>query len=126
MVLLDTDIMIDLLRRQPAALAWLESLGSTSILLPGYVGMELVQGSRNKQEQATLLRFLSRFQVVWPSAAACDDAMQAFARFRQSHNLGMLDSLIAYTALDQHLPLHTFNQKHYDCIDTLTTIQPYQ
>jgi predicted nucleic acid-binding protein len=125
MILLDTDIMIDLLRRHPAALQWLGSLGAAPLLLPGYVVMELLEGSQNKHEQTTLLRFLSRFQVVWPSAPACDAAMQDFARCRLSHSLGMLDSLIAHTALEHHLPLHTFNQKHYTCVTALTTIQPY-
>lgn len=95
------------------------------MLLPGYVVMELVQGSQNKREQNALLRFLRTFHVVWPSAAACDAALQDFARYRLSHSLGMIDSLIAHTAIEQQLPLHTFNQKHYDCIQALTTIQPY-
>jgi predicted nucleic acid-binding protein len=54
MLLLDTDIMIDLLRRYPPALAWLTSLGSTELALPDYVVMELIQGCRSKAEQDQL------------------------------------------------------------------------
>jgi predicted nucleic acid-binding protein len=34
MILLDTDVMIDVLRRYPPAVAWLESLGNEEIRLP--------------------------------------------------------------------------------------------
>jgi predicted nucleic acid-binding protein len=50
MILLDTDIMIDLLRQYPPAVAWLNSLGDEEIVLPGFVAMEL-QGCDNKAEQ---------------------------------------------------------------------------
>ncbi len=51
MILLDTDIMIDLSRRYPPAIGWLASFGEEEIALPGFVVMELIQGCRNKLEQ---------------------------------------------------------------------------
>ena len=42
MVLLDSDVMIDLLRDHPMAVAWLDSLDD-EILLPGFVVMELLR-----------------------------------------------------------------------------------
>jgi hypothetical protein len=54
MLLMDTDIMIDLLRKHPPAVAWLRSLGEEEIALPGFVVMELIQGCRNKAEQKRL------------------------------------------------------------------------
>jgi hypothetical protein len=125
MLILDTDIMIDLLRQFPPAIAWLDSLGATEIMLPGFVVMELIQGCRNKAEQDQLAQTLRAFQMVWPSAAACDAALNDFATFRLSHNLGLLDALIAHTALELHAPLQTFNQKHYASITLLVTVQPY-
>jgi len=41
MILLDTDIMIDVLRKYPPALAWLTSLGSTELMPPGIKEREL-------------------------------------------------------------------------------------
>ena len=38
MLLVDTDVMIDLLRQYPPALTWLDSLGEEEIVLPGSVG----------------------------------------------------------------------------------------
>ena len=51
MILLDTDVMIDLLRKYPPAVAWLGSIGEEEVVLPGFVVMELIQGCRNKVEQ---------------------------------------------------------------------------
>lgn len=125
MILLDTDIMIDVLRKYPPALAWLASLGATELMLPGIVVMELVQGCRNKAEQDQLLRDIGGYRTAWPSPSACNSALQDFVSFRLSHSLGLLDALIAHTAIELSAPLHTFNQKHYVAIVALTTVQPY-
>lgn len=59
------DVMVDLLRGYPPAIAWLESLGEAEIGLPGFVIMELIQGCRNKQEQKTLQQKIAPFEVLW-------------------------------------------------------------
>jgi predicted nucleic acid-binding protein len=64
MILLDTDVMIDLLRRYPPAVARLESLGNEEILLPGFVVMELLQGCRNKAEREKLAKELQPYAVT--------------------------------------------------------------
>lgn len=48
MILLDTDVMIDVLRAYPPAIAWLDSLGDEVIVLPGFVIMELIQGVQDQ------------------------------------------------------------------------------
>ena len=125
MIILDSDIMIDLLRQHPTAVAWLSSLGDEEILLPGFVVMELLQGCANKVEQNKAQKVLSSFQIVWPSPETCDDALAIFARFHLSDSLGLLDALIGQTAVALNLALCTFNRKHYSVIPNLTTLQPY-
>ena len=56
MLILDSDIMIDILRQYPPAIDWLESLGDEEIILPGFVVMELLQGCDNKAEQEKVNR----------------------------------------------------------------------
>ena len=126
MVLLDSDVAIDLLRSYAPALDWLDSLGDEEILLPGLVIMELIQGCRNKVEQDKLEKELDRYLAVWPSTAMCKDALSTFSQHHLSSGLGILDALIGQTAVGLDLPLHTFNQKHYSPISELQTIQPYQ
>jgi len=126
MILLDTDVMIDLLRQYPPAVAWLDSLGEEEIILPGFVVMELIQGCRNKAEQQKVERELGTYGVVWPSPETCNEALSVFTRYHLSHGLGILDALIGQIAVALDLPLYTFNQKHYAPIPNLKTVQPYE
>ena len=118
--------MIDLLRQYPPAVAWLDALGDTEIILPGFVVMEILQGCSNKTEQEAVEKVLAAFEVVWPSPETCDEALAVFARYHLSHNLGLLDALIGQIGVALNLPLHTFNRKHYAVVPNLITIEPYR
>jgi predicted nucleic acid-binding protein len=126
MILLDTDVMIDILRQFPPALSWLDSLGDEEIVLPGFVIMELIQGCRNKAEQEKVESALAGYGVTWPSPETCEEALSVFISYYLSHGLGILDALMGQMAMTLGLPLHTFNQKHYAAIPNLKTIQPYE
>jgi hypothetical protein len=125
MLLLDTDVVIDLLRRFPPALAWLAVHHAEEVVLPGFVVLELLQGCRDKAEQDRVERTVARCRVVWTTEAACNAAVLTYAQYHLSHNLGFIDALIAHMAMQLGQPLYTFNQKHYAVIAGLTTIQPY-
>lgn len=126
MIILDTDVMIDVLRRHPPAIAWLESVGEEEITLPGFVVMELIQGCRNKAEQEKLEKELASYSVTWPAPETCSDALTIYAQYHLSHGIGMLDALIGQMAVALDLPLYTFNVKHYSAIPNLETLQPYE
>ena len=125
MILVDTDVMIDLLRQYPPALAWVNTLDDEEVLVPGFVVMELIQGSRNKLEQEKVERTFGGYRVAWPSHAACDDALSVFAARHLSRRIGILDVLIGQTAVALGLSLHTFNEKHYAAVPGLNTVRPY-
>ena len=65
MILLDTDIMVDLMRGHEPAIAWLDSLGAEAIGIPGLVAMELIQGCRDRMEQQQVERALRIYAVHW-------------------------------------------------------------
>jgi len=125
MPLLDSDIVVDVLRGYQPALDWLINLGDEPVLLPGYVAMELYQGCTNKNEQAKVQRVLAACQILWPSAEACQAALEVFATQHLGSGLGVLDALIGQTAVAAGLPLCTFNQKDYRTVPGLHTEQPY-
>jgi predicted nucleic acid-binding protein len=127
MILLDSDVMIDLLRQYSPAMAWFDTLDDEEeITLSGYVVMELIQGCRNKKEQARVQRELATYGVVWLSPAGCDEALEIFVERHLSHGAGMLDVLIGQTAVALGAPLYTFNQKHYRFMPGLQIVQPYE
>jgi predicted nucleic acid-binding protein len=124
MIILDSDVMIDILREYQPAVAWLVSIGDEELILPGFVVMELLQGCQNKSEQEKVEKILTGFDVVWPMAETCDKALDVFAQYHLSHSIGLLDALIGQMAVALDLPLHTFNRKHYSVIPSLVTFQP--
>ena len=125
MILLDTDVVIDILRGHPPAVAWLRGLGASILGLPGLVVMELVQGCQDKTEQQRVERFCQPHPLFWPTQADCQRALTDYAAFRLSHSIGLLDALIGHTAVGLKEPLATFNVKHYRVIPGLITVQPY-
>jgi hypothetical protein len=122
MVLIDTDIMIDILRGYVPAIDWLVSLSDEGILLPGFVVMELIQGCRHKIEQEKVEKAIKAYDILWPSTTACNEALSVFTQFRLSHGLGIIDVLIGQMAVELDIPLSTFNQKHYSSIPDLVTL----
>jgi len=69
--LLDTAIVIDLLRNYPPAIAWLQHQSVLLATTP-LVWLEIIEGSSNKVEQTRGLGLLRRFDLVYLSDADFD------------------------------------------------------
>ena len=126
MILLDTDVMIDILRGYQPAIEWLMTAAEQEIGVPGLVVMELLQGCQNAREQKKLEKSLSKYPLYWAEPQDCDRALKTFAAHHLSQNIGLLDALIAETVIGFGAELATFNVKHYGVLKELKTIQPYQ
>jgi hypothetical protein len=126
MILLDTDVMVDILRGYQPAVEWLKTASGKEIGMPGLVAMELLQGCQNTREQKRIEKVLSVYPLYWPEANECDSALKSFAARHLTHQLGLLDALIAHTAIGLGAELATFNVKHYGVMKELRTIQPYK
>lgn len=126
MVVLDTDVLIDVLRKLTAARTWLERRPNEEFVIPGFVAVELVQGCRDKIEQDRVHRLVSRYGVVWPSEKICKMAFQLYIEHFLGHNLDFPDAVIGQTAVELGAPLCTFNEKHYRVIPGIKTVRPYE
>src|SRR5712691_6151884 len=124
MDLVDTDVLIDVQRGHPPALAWFAALTDLPAV-PGFVVMELVQDARNGREVRQALKLVAPLQVVWPTEADCARALSDFTAYHLSHGLGLLDALIAACAVGLSATLYTFNVKHYHVVPGLVLAQPY-
>ena len=125
MLMLDTDVMIDVQRKHANAVAWFRSLKELP-LLPGYVLMELIQDAPNKHNVNAVLKLVKPMSIVWCGSADCDQALNWFVKFHLSDNLGLLDSLISACAVGRDADFCTFNTKHYRVIPGLRLVQPYE
>jgi predicted nucleic acid-binding protein len=124
MNLVDTDVLIDIQRGHPPAVAWFAGLTELP-LVPGFVVMELIQDARNAGEVNQALKLVAPLPVVWPSEVDCNRALADFAALHLSHGLGLLDALIAASAIGRSATLYTFNAKHYRSVPGLTMAEPY-
>lgn len=124
MILLDTDILIDVQRGHPPAVAWFNTLTAMPSV-PGFVVMELIQNAQNSRQLRSTLKLVAPMPVVWPTEPECQQALSDFTKYHLSHGLGLLDALIAACAVGRSAMLCTFNTKHYQVVPRLNLSQPY-
>ena len=125
MHLVDTDVLVDLLRDHPAAVTWFDSLGELPAV-PGFVVTELIAGCSDGSEVRQVDHLVAPMEVIWPSRADCRRALSAFRRSHLSHGLGLLDALVGACAIGKGAPLYTFNAKHFVAMPDLLVEAPYE
>lgn len=112
MKLLDTCILIDVLRGWDAAVEFVSGLKATPTI-SAITATELIAGARGAREVAAIDRILSSYQVA---EIDLDIARLAGAYVRDygpSHAVDPIDALIAATASVNELDLVTLNLKHF-------------
>lgn len=110
--LLDTDVLVDYLRGEARAVAFVQS-NADRILLSAIVVAELYAGVKGEAELSVLDGFVSLFRVV-PIGAAIAKAGGLYKRdFSKSHGIGLADAILAASAEAENAQLQTLNVKHY-------------
>lgn len=123
-VLLDTDVLIDVARAVPKAVSWLKTLQS-EIGVSSLVAMELINGCLNKQEQRNMQRTLDKLHIFYINKTYAKKALTTFSEVHLRNGIGIIDVLIAYTAIQENLLLYTRNKKHYQVVKGLQFDVPY-
>ena len=119
--LFDTDVLIDYLRGEADAAAFVEPRIEDACISAVTVG-EIYQGVRAHEEQQVAAT-LSAFRVL-PVTLDIAQVGGLFSRdYRRSHGCGLADCLIAATAKAHGLVLQTFNRKHFPMIENVNV--PY-
>jgi predicted nucleic acid-binding protein len=123
MMLLDTCILIDVLRGKTAASAFVMGLRTppqvSAVTLTG-----LVAGCRNAKERHLIDRLLSHFVVHDIGRDIANLAGEFIRRYGASHGTDPIDALIAATAKVQGQALATLNLKHFPMFAGLA--RPYR
>lgn len=123
--LLDADILIDVQRGHPPAVAWFNALTQRPGV-PGLVLMELIQDAQNAGQVRLAESLVHGLPLFWPSPLDCQRALTGFRKLHLSHILGLIGSLIAATTIGLGATLRTFNVKHYRSVAGLALEQPYK
>jgi predicted nucleic acid-binding protein len=120
LTIVDTDILIDVGREIPEAVAHLGHIEEHSVAAVSIISqMELFVGCRDKREQRRIERFLERFYVVKLTEQASDVAINLLRQYRLRYGLAIPDALIAATAITLNQPFVSKNQRDYRFIKGL-------
>jgi predicted nucleic acid-binding protein len=129
MMILDTDVFIDHFRGQEAATSYIQSLPVDERATTDITVMELYKGAANREELATILRFLTHNRIarLLVSEAASQRAVELVHQHGLAHGLGIPDALIAAIALEGTHTLVTDNVRHFRFITGLHVLRaPYR
>jgi predicted nucleic acid-binding protein len=123
--ILDTSVLVDLLRAFPPATEWFAGLGRQGIAITPVVWMETVQGATNRARRDQAIRLLRRFRIEHPTEDDNRWAMRQVARFHLSHSVQLQDAMIASVAARLGVPLYTTNLKHFQPLPSVDAKKPY-
>jgi predicted nucleic acid-binding protein len=111
--LIETSVIVDVIRRYLPALAWLHAQNQPELGITPIIWMEVIAGGDNKLERQRAARFMAAFEMIYLNRADLDWAMEAQMRYELSHGVGMIDCLIASVSHRLQLPLYTHNLKYF-------------
>ena len=123
--LLDSDILIDHLRGEPAARELLLRLASE--LIPPAISVVTVaeiEAGLRETERETVEALFASLQVLSVDETIARQAGRYRAQYGKSHNVLLPDALIAATGKLCGLTLYSLNRKHYP-MDDVSVIVPY-
>lgn len=115
--LIDTNIIVDYLRKNEKAASFLDSqkLPIISTITAG----EIYQGAKNKTELKTIKKLLNYFEIYPFTKQTSSLSLKLLEKYSLSYGLLILDALIAATSIENNLILLTNNIKHFKMIKGL-------
>jgi predicted nucleic acid-binding protein len=83
--LIDTTILVDLLRGQEAAITWVNSVSLQDRWVSVITYFEWLAGCRNRREQRTVAREMCQYRLLHLTEEITHTALAWFGRFHLSH-----------------------------------------
>ena len=123
MALLDSNIVVDLLRKHQPAEVWLKTQFNLGVTRS--VWLETLEGAENLAEQQRVMTLLNDFELIELTVSDLEWATRQLIKYRLSHNIDAFDCLIAAPAFRLQLPLYTRNLKHFTPLLGSLAQQPY-
>ncbi len=125
-MVVDSDVLIDFFRDFAKAREFLLNV-QENLKISRVTVMEVVVGVKTKQAAQKAVRQLNGLgiEVVEINGDMSMLAGDVFVHLWPKHGLGILDSLVAATAMTLGEKLATRNQKHFKVVKGLDLIVPY-
>lgn len=113
-VLIDTNILIGRIRKEPRAIAALERCSGSTLVLCDAIVAEVLAGTRNKVEFAsTRHELFAQFHVLPLTTEVSRYFRDIVHQLKQGTEIHFADQLIAATAMAHGCSLLTLNKKHF-------------
>lgn len=126
MLILDTSVMIELLRGRATAHDFIAtSRGSAKMTAHPVVEAELIAGARNRLEMRSVERLLARFDSVDIDRVDVRTSLRLLARHRLASGASWNDCLLSATAMRVGATVVTMNDKHFRDIEGLAVLRPF-
>lgn len=123
--LLDTNILVDILRRYGPATSWMQNNPNLVLAIPSIVRMEVVLGAQDRIDQEKVIKLLTPYPVIFPSEQDAQWAMAQFEIYHLSHQLEILDCFIAAMGVRLGLPIYSRNVQDLGVFKQVTLVTPY-
>lgn len=117
MILIDTNILIEIYRNNTIIVNTVKELGQENIAVSDITCAELYFGARNKKELQTLAKDLKKLEILSIQTEISRKAVVLVEKYALSHKLTIPDALIAATAIYHNLELYTLNTKDFVFIE---------
>jgi predicted nucleic acid-binding protein len=121
--LLDSSVVIDILRGYTPATDWLVT--QAHIGLTYFVWLEVIEGAQDKRAQSRALLLLRRFEIVENTQTDLHWAVNQLLQYGLSHSVEAFDCLIASVHPRLEVPLFTRNLKHFRPLLGSLAVNPY-
>ena len=119
-VILDTNILIEILKGNEKILSFLDNFDN--FYISAISKMELFYGALNKKELISLDKFVNSFNIIEINEKISLKATKLIFTYAKSHTLTIPDALIAATSICSKIPLFTLNLKDFRYIDEIKLI----
>jgi predicted nucleic acid-binding protein len=113
LILCDTNILIAWLKGDEQTIKILQKIGLENLLIPSITFMELIQGTRNKNELLKLKRKIKNYNIIHFNDVTSKLAINLAEKYYLSHGLLIPDAIIAATAITFNFKLFTYNLKDF-------------
>jgi predicted nucleic acid-binding protein len=122
--LLDTDILIDILRGYLPSVEWFATLTERPAVISVGV-MELIQGCRSKRDLALVQQLIAPMEIWYPTSEEMRAALEIFTVHFLTNRMSVIDAIVGAVAASRSTPLCSFNTRHYQVVQGLELCQPY-
>jgi tRNA(fMet)-specific endonuclease VapC len=124
MILLDTCIIIEYLKRNPEVIKEIDKITFGNICINDIILMELYKGAKNKSDLKFISNELKNIAILDINQPIIGLAKNIIEKYSLSHNIHIVDAVIAASALIYNIEIYTYNKKDFYYIPDLKLYLP--